>query len=59
MAEKKTSLEVIAPTVEEAIARGAEELGIPKDDLQVEVLDEGGKGFLGISARQARIRLSI
>ena len=59
MAEKKTSLEVIAPTVEEAIARGAEELGIPEDDLQVEVLDEGGKGFLGISSRQARIRLSV
>ncbi len=59
MAEKKTSLEVIAPTVEEAIARGAEELGIPEDDLQVEVLDEGGKGFLGISARQARIKLSV
>ncbi len=59
MAEKKTSLEVIAPTVEEAIARGAEELGIPEDELQVEVLDEGGKGFLGISPRQARIRLSI
>ena len=59
MAEKKTSLEVIAPTVEEAIARGAEELGIPEDDLQVEVLDEGGKGFLGISPRQARIKLSV
>lgn len=59
MVEKKTSLEVIAPTVEEAIARGAEELGIPEDDLQVEVLDEGGKGFLGISPRQARIRLSV
>ncbi len=59
MAEKKTSLEVIAPTVEEAIARGAEELGIPEDDLQVEVLDKGGKGFLGISPRQARIRLSV
>jgi spoIIIJ-associated protein len=59
MAEKKTSLEVIAPTVEEAVARGAEELGIPEDDLQVEVLDEGGKGFLGISARQARVRLSV
>ena len=59
MAEKKTSLEVIAPTVEEAIARGAEELGIPEDDLQVEVLDEGGSGFLGLSPRQARIRLSV
>jgi spoIIIJ-associated protein len=59
MAEKKTSLEVIAPTVEEAVSRGAEELGIPEGDLQVEVLDKGGKGFLGISPRQARVRLSI
>ena len=59
MAEKKTSLEVIAPTVEEAVARGAAELGLPEDDLQVEVLDKGGKGFLGISARQARVRLTV
>ena len=59
MAEKKASLEVIAPTVEEAVSRGAKELGIPEDDLQVEVLDKGGKGFLGISARQARVRLSV
>jgi len=59
MAEKKTSLEVIAPTVEEAVARGAEELGIPEADLEIEVLDKGGKGFLGISPRQARVRLSV
>jgi len=56
---KKTSLEVIAPSVEEAIARGAAELGLPKEDLEVEVLDEGGKGFLGLSGRQARVRLSV
>ena len=59
MAEKKTSLEVIAPTVEEAVARGAAELGLREDDLQIEVLDKGGKGFLGISARQARVRLTV
>ena len=59
MAEKKTSLEVIAPTVEEAVTQGAEELGIPEGELHVEVLDEGGKGFLGISARQARVRLTV
>lgn len=59
MSERKTSLEVIAPTVEEAIERGAAELGLPKDSLEVEVLDEGGKGFLGISSRQARVRLSV
>ncbi len=59
MGLKRTSLEVIAPTVEEAIARGAAELGIPQEDLQVEILDEGGKGFLGLSGRQARVRLSV
>lgn len=59
MSEPKPSLEVIAPTVEEAIERGAAELGLPKDALEVEVLDEGGKGFLGISNRQARVRLSV
>lgn len=59
MALKKTSLEVIAPTVAEAITRGAAELGIPQADLEVEVLDEGGKGFLGLSGRQARVRLRV
>ena len=59
MGLKKTSLEVIAPTVQEAIARGAAELGLAQEDLEVEVLDEGGKGFLGLSGRQARVRLSV
>ena len=59
MAEKKTSLEVIAPTVDEAISRGAAELGVSEDTLEVEVLDEGGSGFLGITHRQARIRVSV
>ena len=59
MPARRTSLEVIAPSVEEAVARGAAELGLPPDDFEVEVLDEGGKGFLGLSARQARVRLTV
>lgn len=55
----RTSLEVIAPSVEEAIARGATELGIPPEKLEVEVLDEGGRGFLGLGSRQVRVRLSV
>jgi spoIIIJ-associated protein len=58
MPEPKPSLEVIAPTVEEAIQQGAEELGIPLLDLEVEILDEGARGVLGVGARQARIRVS-
>jgi spoIIIJ-associated protein len=59
MGSMRTSLEVIAPTVDEAVARGAAELGLPESELEVEVLDEGGKGVLGLGARQARVRLSV
>jgi len=59
MPARRTSLEVIAPSVEEAVARGAAELGLPPDNFEVEVLDQGGKGFLGLSARQARVRLTV
>lgn len=55
----KTSLEVIAPSVEAAIAQGAEELGLPEEELEVEVLDEGSKGFLGLGTRQVRVRLTV
>lgn len=55
----KTSLEMIAPTVEEAIQRGALELGLPEDALDVEVLDEGGRGLFGLGSRQARVRLTV
>jgi spoIIIJ-associated protein len=59
MGTMRTSLEVIAPTVDEAVARGAAELGRPESELEVEVLDEGGRGVLGLGARQARVRLSV
>lgn len=59
MAEEITKLEVIAPSVEEAIEKGLQELGLTKADIDVEVLDEGKKGLLGLGARQARIALKI
>ncbi len=59
MAEEITKLEVIAPSVEEAIEKGLQELGLTKADIDVEILDEGKKGLLGLGARQARIALKI
>ncbi len=56
---KRTTLEVIAPSVEEAITRGIEQLGVPREQLEVDVLDEGSKGFLGIGGRQMRLRLTV
>lgn len=59
MPEQRPSVEIIAPTVDEAVARGAAELGVAPDALEVLVLDEGGKGLFGLGLRQARVRLSL
>jgi spoIIIJ-associated protein len=59
MSEERTKLEVIAPSVEEAVEKGLSELGLTEDDVEVEILDEGKKGLLGLGSRQARIALKI
>jgi spoIIIJ-associated protein len=59
MNNQKTTLEIIAPTVDEAVEKGLDQLGLPKDAIKIEVLDEGQSGFLGIGARQVRVRLSL
>jgi len=59
MSEERTKLEVIAPSVEEAIEKGLRELVLTEYDVDVEVLDEGKKGLLGLGIRQARVALKI
>lgn len=59
MAEERTRLEIIAPSVEEAIKNGLHQLGMTPADVEVEVLDEGKKGLLGLGGRQARVALII
>jgi spoIIIJ-associated protein len=56
---QRTTLEIIAPTVEEAIAQGLSELGLTADAVSVEVLDAGTKGFFGLGKTQVRVRLTV
>ena len=49
------SREFYAATVEEAAEKASAALGIPRDRLDFEVLDQGSTGFLGIGARDARV----
>lgn len=44
--------------VEEATARGLDQLGLSRDEVEVEVLDDGSAGFLGFGGRPARVRLT-
>jgi len=59
MSQEKTTLEIIAPSVEEAVAKGLSQLGLPEEAVEVEVLDQGSRGFLGLGTRLARVRLKI
>ncbi len=56
---ERTTLEVIAPTVDEAVTRGLADLGLSQEAVDVEILDSGSRGLLGIGGRQARVRLTI
>ena len=56
---EKTTLEIIAPTVEEAIAQGLAQLGLTADAVSVEVLDAGNKGLFGLGRHQVRVRLTV
>jgi spoIIIJ-associated protein len=56
---ERTTLEKIAPTVDEAVAAGLAELGLAKQDVIVEVLDSGSRGIFGVGSRQARVRLTL
>lgn len=59
MNKSRATLEVIAPTVEEAITKGLADLGLPEDAVEVEILDQGNRGLFGIGSRHARIRLLV
>lgn len=57
--ETEREIESSGSDVEGAIATGLEALGVERDAVRVEVLDEGSRGLLGIGARPARVRLTV
>lgn len=48
----------IGATVEEAVSLALQQLGLNLEQVDVEVLQEGKKGFLGFGARPAEVRLT-
>ncbi len=56
---ERTTLEIIAPTVEQALAQGLAQLGLTADRVSVEVLDAGIKGLFGLGKAQVRVKLTV
>ena len=56
---ERTTLEKIAPTVDEAVSAGLSELGLGAEAVDVEILDNGSRGLFGVGSRQARVRLTV
>ncbi len=52
------SLEVRGRTVEEAINKGLDELGLKREQVDVELLTEGSRGLFGLGASGALVRLT-
>jgi spoIIIJ-associated protein len=51
------SLEVSAPTVEEAIQKALEQLNVSREKVEVTVVKEGKAGILGLGAEEAIVRV--
>jgi len=51
-------IEKCAKTKEEAIALALAELGISEADAEIEVVEEGSKGFLGLGSKDAVVKVS-
>lgn len=54
-----TTVEEEGRTPEEAVEAALEKLGLGREYVLVETLEEGTKGFLGLGSRVARVRLTV
>jgi spoIIIJ-associated protein len=59
MNPSRATIEIIAPTIDEAVEKGLADLGLPQEAVDVEILDAGSRGLFGLGSRQARIRLIV
>jgi spoIIIJ-associated protein len=59
MAEVAGSVETVGTDVETAVAEGLAMLGVERDEVEVEVLEEPSRGVFGLGAREARVRVTV
>lgn len=53
------SVEITARTTEDAVKQAVEQLGVPAEEIEVEIIEESSKGFLGFGGKMARIKATV
>jgi spoIIIJ-associated protein len=53
------TLEIEEKTIDDAIEKACRDFGVPREKLNIEIISEGSKGFLGLMAKKAKIRASL
>lgn len=57
MGKRGESVEVSGRTVDDAVAAGLAKLGLRRDQVEVEIIQHGSRGLLGLGAEDAIVRL--
>ena len=50
---------MVGKTVDDAVNAALAELNAKNEDVEIEVLEEGSKGFLGMGSKDAKVRVSL
>ena len=58
MAGNIAEIQVSGADVAEAVSKGLAQLGLDRSEVEIEILDSGSSGFLGIGGREATIKLT-
>ncbi len=59
MTLQRQAIEAKGRTVDDAIESGLAQLGANRDAVEIEILDEGSRGILGLGSRDAVVRLTL
>jgi spoIIIJ-associated protein len=57
--DQMESVEETAKTVEEAVEIGLRQLGVDRDQAEIEIVSKGKTGILGFGSEPARVRVSL
>jgi len=58
MGERSKSIEVSARSVDEAILQALQQLGLSRDEVEIEVIKPGSRGLLGLLSEEAVVRVT-